>query len=305
MLPTVLGDIVAKNVHELNMATVHTEFYQQDLLMRRLEIILQHYASADRIRVHLCKGGRVGQDIYLSHPFTDNEDHPLSIIGRSWDTFDEQEDAWMTFWLKESNLTESDPEYHYTDEDWDRFSSWTDNYGNGFSRVCLMLHCLPDHPDFAELNELRSNDNFLTYYPGFLPVYVTLPTHCISTTEISLNNTQLAIKYGFYRTVTQFSELMRGADGLNQYQSHDIFVSSIELLMKEPSILIHLPVFRRVFMRKMEELLNFIRSDARSTLTIGKHSTRSFKAKYVRIEKLIWQMKDVLKGIKTDPNYAE
>lgn len=310
LLPTVLGDMVAKNVHELHMVDVHTEFYQQDLLMRRLEIIMQHYASADRIRVHMCKDGKVGQEVYLIHPFTDNEDQPLSSgdIGRSWNTFDEQTDDWMAFWLKDSNLTESDPEYHYTDEDWNQYSNWTSddgNYGDGFSRVRLMLHHLPDHPDFDELDELRSSDNFLTYYPGFLPVYVTLPTHCISTTEIPLNNMQLAIKYEFTQTLTQFSELMRGHDGLNQYQSHDVMVSAIELLMKNPTMLIHYPVFRRVFMRKMEELLDFIRSDVQKKTTIGKHSTRSFQAKYDHIEKLIWQMKDVLKGIKMDPNYAE
>ena len=307
LLPTVLGDMVAKNVHELNMCDVRTEFHEQDLLMRRLEIILQHYASEDRIRVHMCKDGKVGQEVYLIHPFTDNEDQALisGNIGRSWDTFDEQEDRWMAVWRGDSNLTESDPEYHYTDEDWNQFSTWTDNYDDGCCRVRLMLHHLPDHPDFAELDELRSDDNFLAHYPGFLPVYVTLPAHCISTTEIPLNNAQLSIKYGFKRTATQLSTLMSSIDGLNQYQAHDIFVSATEILMKEPSMLIHYPVFRRVFMRKMEELLNFIRSDVRKKTTIGKHSTRSFKAKYDRIELLMWQMKDVLKGIKADPNYAE
>ena len=307
LLPTVLGDMVARNLHELHMADVHTEFYQQDLLMRRLEIILQHYASADRIRVHLCKDGKVGQEVYVIYPFTDNEDQDLSSgnIGRSWNTFDEQEDAWMTFWRGDSNITESDPEYHYTDEDWYQFSRWSSDDGDGFSRVRLMLKQLPNHPDFAELDELRSSDTYLRRYPGFLPVYVTLPTHCISTTEFSLTNSQLAIKYEFTRTVIRLAALMNNVDRLSQYQSHVILVSAIEILMKDPSMLIHCPGFRRVFMRKMDELQDFIRSDVQNRPTIGKHSTRSFKAKYDRIEILLLQMKDVLKEIKTDPNYAE
>ena len=299
--------MVARNVHELHMADVHTEFYAQDLLIRRLEIILQHYASEDRIRVHLCKDGKVGQEVYLIHPFTENEEQDLisGNIGRSWNTYDEQEDAWMTFWLKDSSLTESDAEYHYTDEDWDQYSRWSSDDGDGLTRVRLMLKELPNHPDFDELDELRSSDNFLTYYPGFLPVHVTLSVRCITDTEIPLNNSQLAIKYGFKRTVTKLSALMRNLDGLNQYQSHDIFVSAIEILMKEPSMLIHYPVFRRVFIGKMKELRDFIRTDVQNRTIIGKHSTRSFQAKYDRIDTLLLQMKDVLKGIKTDPNYAE
>jgi len=96
---------------------------------------------------------------------------------------------------------------------------------------------------------------------------------------------------------------MSNLEELNKYQSHDLFVSATEILMKEPSMLIHYPVFRRVFMVKMEDLLNFIRTDVRKKTK--NDNTPLFQEKYDRIEILLLQMKDVLKGIKTDPNYAE
>ena len=187
-LPDVLSDIIAKNLHEL---------YMVDLLpglqfgpLRRLEIIMQHYASEGCIRIIIHKGGKIGQSVYLI------PNHDLFNIGSSWNTFDEEQDNWMTIWRDQGGVNEDDPEYHYTDADWYQFSKFTIDHGNNFSSVRLMLNCIPDHPAFDELEDLRSGDNFIIQYPGFIPIQVTIPTHHISTEEVPLTAMQLSVKNG-------------------------------------------------------------------------------------------------------------
>lgn len=304
-LPNVLGDIVAKNLHELSMADVMTEFRALDIPMLRLEIIMQHYASQGYIRIVQFSGGRVGQEIYLIHPLTeDGNDMTSGNVGRSWNTFDEQADAWMTVWREEGSVTEADPEYHYTDEDWYDYSNWNIHYGDGLSRVRIMLQCIPEHPDFAELDMLHSEDNFITQYPGFIPVFITVPNNCISNIEIPLNTIQLSIKHGFKETASIISTMMKGMNEATLSQTHDIFASIMEHLIMHPAILIYAPHFRAIFYKKLNEMRDHIRGIYANDAHIGSHSTRSFHKKYARMERIVNTMYDVMRGIRSDPNYV-
>jgi len=297
-LPNVLGDIVAKNLHELSMADVMTEFRALDIPILRLEIIMQHYASQGYIRIVQFSGGRVGQEIYLLHPrMEDGNDMTSGNIGRSWNTFDEQADAWMTIWREEGSVTEDDPEYHYTNEDWHDYSRWNIPYEDGLSCVRIMLQCIPEHPDFAELDMLQSEDNFITQYPGFIPVFINVPTQCISEIEIPLNTIQLSIKYMFKESASIISTMMKGMNEATLEQTHEIFVSIMEHLIMHPAILIYAPHFRFIFYTKLNEMRDHIHG-------IEAHSTRSFHTKYARMERIVYTMYDVLRGIRSDPNYV-
>jgi len=296
-LPDVLSDIIAKNLHELNMADLIHEFRTLDIPILRLEIIMQHYASQGYIRIVQFSGGRVGQEIYLLHPLTeDGNDMTSGNVGRSWNTFDEQADAWMTVWREEGSVTEDDPEYHYTNEDWHNYSRWNIPYEDGLSRVRIMLQCIPEHPDFAELDMLQSEDNFIAQYPGFIPVFITVPTQCISEIEIPLNTIQLSIKYMFKESASIISTMMKGMNEATLEQTHEIFVSIMEHLIMRPAILIYAPHFRFIFYTKLNEMRDHIHG-------IGSHSTRSVHTKYARMERIVNTMYDVMRGIRSDPNY--
>jgi len=297
-LPNVLGDIIARNLHELNMADVLTEFCEQDLLLRRLQIIMQHYASEGRIRMTTLYGGKVGQTIYLIHPLVNDQVANMDgNIGHSWNTFDKGQDDWMAFWRQEDVVHESDPEFHYSNDEWIRLSEYEEINHNGTSRVCLWLHQIPDHPDFAELEMLRSDDNFITNYPGFIPVYVTLPTHHITEENIPLTTMQLSIKYGFKETAESMTQMMHSAAGLTFEETHEIFASIMEQLIQNPKILIHSPRFRNKLYQKIAEMLHYIKEYTSNDI--------AFHTKYNRIQRIAYHMKDVLKGIKTDPLYID
>ena len=294
-LPNVLGDIIARNLHELNMADVLTEYCAQDLLLRRLQIIMQHYASEGRIRLTMLHEGKVGQAIYLIYPLLNDEVVFDGNVGCSWNTFDEEQDDWMAFWRQNGIVNASDPEFHYSNDEWNQLSEYEEINNNGTSRVCLWLRQIPDHPDFAELEELQSGDHFVTQYPGFIPVYVTLPTQHIINENIVLTTMQRAIKYGFKETADNMTQMMRSAVGLTFKETHDIFASIMEHLIQNPAILIHSPRFRNKLYQKIAEMLNYIKE----------HTTddNPFYNKYSRIQRITYHMKDVLKGIKADPLY--
>jgi hypothetical protein len=302
-LPNVLRDIVDKNLHQLRMADVVTEFHKKDWLIRRLEILLQHYASEGRLRLCRCTGGKVGQVIRLL-PADEEEE----LIGCNWDTFDKSEDALMNFWRQNGGVSEADPEYSYTDEDWLEYSIWAqdagkDGDGDDVHCVRLMLHHLPNHSDFDELEDLDSSDTFLATYPGFLPIYVTLKKQYISDVDYPLTISQLSIKYGFHETARWMTRMMREAKGLTQGQVHDVFATIMEHLIMHPAILIHCPMIRLRLYQKLDEMAHYLQ-EQESKPFIGLQRTRSFHKKYNRIKSISEQLRAVLEGIKADPLYA-
>jgi len=300
-LPNVLRDIIDKNVHQLCMADVVTEFHKKNWLMRRLEIILQHYASEGRLRLYRCTGGKVGQVIRLL-PADEEEEE---LIGRNWNTFDESEDAWMNFWRQDGGISEADPEYSYTDEDWLEYSIWAQDAGDGddVRRVRLMLHHLPNHSDFDEVEDLDSGDTFLATYPGFLPIYVTLKKQYISDVDYPLTTSQLAIKYGFNESALYICRMLRKTKGLALGKIHDVFATIMEHLIMHPAILIHCPNIRFLMYQKLDELAHYLQEQD-SKPFIGLQRTRSFHKKYNRIKSISEQLRAVLEGIKADPLYV-
>jgi len=292
-LPDVLSDIVAKNLHELYMADLlpSLQFGQ----LRRLKIIMQHYASEGRIRIIIHKGGKIGQSVYLIHPLPMDDDQDLfsDNIGRSWNTFDEQQNNWMTSWREERGIGTVEA---YTDEDWYQFSKFTINHSDNISSARIMLNYIPDHPAFAELEDLRLVDNFITHYPGFIPIYVMIPTLHISTEEIPLTTMQLSIKYGFKETADIVSQMMYSAEGLNFNKTHEIFANIMEHLIHNPTILIHSSRFRSKLCQKIEELQTYIDNN---------RPPRRYRTFYDRIQLIINRIKDVLQSIRDDPLYVE
>lgn len=304
-LPSVLGDIVAKNLHELNMADVLSEFHELDMAMLRLEIIMQHYASQGRIRIIQFSGGKVGQEIHLIHPITDDgNDMSNGNVGRSWNIFDEREDEFMNWWRKSGVITESDPEYHYTYEDWYDYSNWNINYGDGLSRVRIMLQHIPDHPDFDEIDDLNTGENFVSKYPNFIPIFITVPTNCISKVEVHLNTIQLSIKHGFKQSATIISSLLNSTAVETQSQLHEIFGTIMEHLIMHPAILIYAPHFRFIFYQKLDELRKYINEHLHNAVKEPIDTTTPFYIKYTRIEQILHTMDNVMRGIRSDPEFV-
>jgi hypothetical protein len=71
----------------------------------------------------------------------------------------------------------------------------------------------------------------------------------------------------------------------------------MEYLIMHPAILIYAPHFRAIFYKKLNEMRDHIRG-------IDAYSTRSFHKKYARMERIVNTMYDVMRGIRSDPNYV-
>ena len=298
LLPDVCREKVDNYLHKYRMMEVVSEFHHHDLLLRRLTIILQHYAMESRIRVIVCKNGKVGQNIYLSHPLFD-EIFFSGDIGRSWHTYHEDTDSWLNSWRMEGHVTTADPQYHFNQNEWFDYSNWRQDIKPGWISIRLMLKRIPIHTDFDELDELDSAVHFTKKYPGFIPIQVMIPTHCVFHVETPLTTSQNAVKYGLQESVAIISKLLSDSEGLTTLEVHEHFERIMEHLIVHPEILIHSVLFREQLYGKMAELETYIIEQRK------KRNTRSFYKKYDHMWTTIQTMYSVLHDIQFHELYEQ
>lgn len=190
--------IIARNVHELNMADVFSELKEmwsdnggKTWLGHRLRLVLQHYADEGKIRVEQYMGGLVGQEINIEHGMI--EEGPdrglsyLSGVGRTWIPY-------TTNYLKNWRSTgyANHEHYHLTESDWStEYATWNKNIGENRLLIRMMVGHIPvDIPGFEDFEPLRNID-YMMRYPAFIPVSVTIDRDMVSLTYVDLDKDQL------------------------------------------------------------------------------------------------------------------
>jgi len=283
-LPEALIDRIAQYVHELHMVDVRSELNNTNWFQRRLQIVLQHYASQDRIGVTICQGGKVGQLVHVLPDWDQDIDHAFDTsIGCHWNRYDPHQRSWME---RIGNTR--------TDEEWQNYSDWQEADTDGVYRVRLLIQCVPNHPDFQDIESFRKVGTFVQRgYPGFGPVVVLMKSDLLRWVTYPLDSMQLAVKYGFAASASFLAECTSTAYGLGISATHEVFGRIMEHLIDEPAMIIYSPRFREKLCEKITSLEQFF-------LLHPESREDSF---YVYLETLMIAMKGVLLRIVSHPAY--
>ena len=297
-IPQSIADIIHKNIHQLRMSTyVFPQMTSIQSHTRRLTYRLQLLANSALLTVHLHLGSIVGQHAYIHHTHT----HTRTDIGLHWTLY--QNDAFLNAWRTELGcVNQNDPQYHYTDDDWQDFSNKEEVLSNGRHRICIMIGKIPNQYPIDDFEALSSIDCFMHNYPAFIPVWIDMPSNAIHTITTPLTMEQKGRRYGFEKDAKWIIQMIHKMEGLALSDRHESFAQIMEYLIQNPAILIYGPYFRNSLIGKIYEMTDRIHHTYNSPL-IGKQSTRSHHRKYTRITSIISRMHTTLNEIRDVPRY--
>jgi hypothetical protein len=244
--PTDVSNIVFRMKHEMDQSEVLTELLNYDWVIREIELAFQAHARDGLIRVQQLSGGMVGQTVTII-PRVPEE--PTYEVGQRWLTYNREQMQHLAAWGEYSG------DKGWTDEDWsEHYGTWKEDMGNGLVRIRIMIQELP--PSLFDGFEHRGTTDHYAHFPDFMPIEVIIPSWCVVSMEVPLDQIQIAVKYNFEEDVlfarTKVEE-MALADG--RAERNKIVTELMEFFIIKPTILIHSYKMRDSIYSKLEEFM--------------------------------------------------
>jgi len=244
LLPDDVLNIVSKMKHEIELSDVIRQLIAHHRMPNRdIERAFQALARDGMIVVEQYSQGVVGQKVTVL-PRHRGED--ICEIGHSWKTYDREQMQILEPWTK----------LGWTDNDWAKnYGEWKACIGNDdkFISIRLMIRELPHFSDFNDF-EMEIVD-----FPEFTPITVIVPSGCVMSTVVPLNQHQIAVKYDFEDDI-EFSRDKINAMALANSSSerNQIVTELIEFLIVKPTMLVHSYKMRDSIYTKLEEFMVWI-----------------------------------------------
>jgi len=246
--PTDVSNIVYRMKHEMDHAEVLTELLDYDWVIREIELAFQAHARDGLIRVQQLSGGMVGQTVTIIPRVPDE---PSYEVGHRWLTYNREQMQHLADWGEYAG------DKGWTDEDWsEHYGTWKEDIGNGLVRVRIMIQELPSSL-FGGFEHRGTTDHYARF-PDFMPIEVIIPSWCVVSTEIPLNQHQRAVKYNFEEDVVFAREQVNALNlAANRVERNQIVTNLIEFLIIKSTMLIHSPKLRNSIYAKLEEFVEW------------------------------------------------
>ena len=259
VIPKDISAILFRMKHEMDFSdvvrtlTCNNEWTGTDTWsIRRIELAFQAHARDGLIIVEQQSGGIIGQVIRI---LPRNSSENTYEVGYSWRTYDRvQMDALYQWGM---NNKEKMRDEECTKESWfeKQYSTWKEDLGNGLIKIRLMVSELPSWSQFIGINQ----SNMFNIFPGFLPITVIIPSKCVFSVLVQLNQHQIAVKYDFEDDIEFASDKINAmALAKSSSKRNKIVMELIEFLIVKPTMLVHSYKMRDSIYTKLEEFMVWI-----------------------------------------------
>ena len=280
--PKDVSNILFKMKHEMDFSDILMSLKLScwDWDIRSVELAFQAHARDGLIIVEQYSGGVVGQKVSI---LPRNSRENGYEVGYSWRSYDRMQMDELNQWGLNMATCMGEG---CTKESWfeKKYGTWKEYIGNGLVRVRLMIEFLPGWSEFSNINQAK----LFNIFPGFLPITVIIPSTCVVSVVVPLNQSQLAVKYNFEEDIIFTNEKVEKIRQSEcQLERNRIFTELMEFFIIKPTMLIHNYRIRDVIYVKLEEWNDQWNDDS----------------KY--IDDLMDRMKNVLSIILQDPLYVE
>ena len=245
--PTDIAAIVFRMKHEMDLSEVHVQLTDYDWFIRRVELAFQAHARDGLILVSQYTGGTVGQEIRIL---------PRQLAGHGYEvgyscrTYNHQQTHIHDQW----GMNQGDMEM--TKESWfEKYGTWKVDLGDGLVRICLMIRALPLWSEFDDIDQYT----LFHHFPDFLPIEVIIPSICVVSVAIPLDQSQLAVKYNFQEDIDFSREKVEAmAQAQSQFQRNQLVTELLEFFIIKTTMLIQSYKLRNVLYMRMEEFMSWI-----------------------------------------------
>jgi len=226
--------------HEMELYDVIGELlFHQSMPNRDIERAFQAFARDGMIVVEQYSQGFVGQKVTVIP--RNRED--ICEIGHSWKTYDREQMQILEPWSK----------LGWTDDDWSKnYGEWKACIGNDdkFISIRLMIRELPHFSDFNDF-EMEIVD-----FPEFIPITVIVPSGCVMSTVVPLNQHQIAVKYDFEDDIEFARDKVKNMElAENRLERNRHVTELIEFFIVKPTMLVHSYKIRDSIYTKLEEYM--------------------------------------------------
>jgi len=282
--PTDVANIVFKMKHEMHLAEVLDELAMSDWFIREIELAFQAHARDGLIHVHQLSGGRVGQRVTVLSRFPGEQNQE---IGQHWPTYNRIEMQRLQTWREYTGEDKV-----WADEDWSKhYGMWKEDMGNGLVRVRIMITDLPQLSEFISFDRRTVYDQY-DNFPDFMPIEVIIPSNCVVSVDIPLDQHQLAVKYNFEDDMIFARKKVNEAEhAVNRMDRNKAVTDFIEFLIIKPTMLLHSPKLRNSIYKKLDEFMVW--------------TTKCNDIKYAHyIHNMVFRMSTVLSSLLHDPLYT-
>jgi hypothetical protein len=274
---------VFKMKHEMEFAEALYELVFCDWGPREIELAFQAYARDGLIHIQQLSGGRVGQRINISSRVPEEQS---CEVGQRWPTYNRVQIQRLQTW------TEYTGTINLKDEDWsNNYGTWKKDLGNGYLQIRLMITGLPPFREFESFERRIVYDQF-DFFPEFMPIHVIVPSNCVISVDVPLDQHQLAVKYNFEEDMvfarTKVDDIENAVTSVDRKKA---VTELIEFLIIKPTMLLHSPKLRNSIYKKMDEFMEWTK-----TCNDIKYSS------YIR--DLVVRMSNVLSLLVDDPLYV-
>lgn len=247
--PTDVANIVFKMKHEMHLSEVLDELVFPDWCIREIELAFQAHARDGLIHVQQLSGGRVGQRVTVLSRISGE---PIQEIGQHWSTYNRIEMQRLQTWREYTGTI------NWTDEDWSyHYGAWKEELGNGYSKIRLMITDLPQLREFESFDRRTVYDQY-DNFPDFMPIEVIVPSDCVVSVEVPLDQHQLAVKYNFEEDMVfarmKVDEIEHAVTRMERNKAVTDF---IEFLIIKPTMLLHSPKLRDSIYKKLDEFMEW------------------------------------------------
>lgn len=235
--------------HEMELVEVLDYLLFNDWPIREIELAFQAHARDGLIRVQQLTGGRVGQSVTVLSRLLGEQGNE---IGKEWPTYNREQMQHLQTWSKYAGTT------NWTDEDWSyHYATWKKDLGNGYSQIRLMITDLPQLREFESF-ERRTVEGQFDYFPDFMPIEVTVPSWCVVSVNVPLDQHQLAVKYNFEEDmVFARKKVDEIATATTSTELNKCVTDLIEFLIIKPTMLVYSYKLRDSIYKKLDEFMEW------------------------------------------------
>jgi len=250
--PTDVSNIVYRMKHEMDLSETLNELLYTDWTIREIELAFQAYARDGLIQIQQLSGGRVGQQITIR---SRNSGEPNHEIGKDWPTYNRIQLQRLDTWSNYAGTT------GWKNEDWSyHYGTWKKDLGNGYLQIRLMISDIPPWREFESF-ERQTVESQFEHFPDFMPIEVIIPSNCVISVDVPLDQHQLAVKYGFEEDMVfarvKVSEIEHATTSKERNQA---VTELIEFLIIKPTMLVHSSKLRNSIYKKLDEFMGWTKT---------------------------------------------
>jgi hypothetical protein len=240
LLPDDVLNIVSKMKHEIELSDVIRQLIAHHRMPNRdIERAFQALARDGMIVVEQYSQGVVGQKVTV---LPRNRGEDICEIGHSWKTYNREQMQILEPWSK----------LGWTDDEWSKnYGEWKACIGSDkFISIRLMIRELPHFSDFNDF-EMEIVD-----FPEFIPITVIVPSGCVMSTVVPLNQHQIAVKYDFEDDIEFARDKVKNMElAENRLERNRHVTELIEFFIVKPTMLVHSYKIRDSIYTKLEEFM--------------------------------------------------